>query len=183
MKRLAHLIIITPLIIFLFIVCCLWRGLNHDPHAIPIPPSLINHPVPKFTAATLLDANKTVNQTILKNHLITMLNVFASWCTSCQVEHPILMDINRSHTVNLVGLNYKDQRNDVLPWLKKLGNPYQTIIYDPQGQLGINLGVYGTPETFIIDSQGIIRYKYIGPITPDIWQQELLPLITSLQKH
>ena len=109
-----------------------------------------------------------------------LLNVWASWCVACRQEHPFLNELARSKTVPIIGLNYKDKREDALGWLDSLGNPYELSLSDTDGRLGIDLGVYGVPETFVIDKQGIIRYKQIGPITPEVWEQKLAPLIKEL---
>jgi cytochrome c biogenesis protein CcmG/thiol:disulfide interchange protein DsbE len=159
--------LLLPLLVFVILVVFLWRGLYRDPHTIPSP--LINKALPSLKSQDF------------KGH-VTLLNVFATWCLSCHTEHPILMDIANSHEVVVYGLDYKDNHFAVESWLNKYGNPYKKIVEDPDGTLAINLGVYGTPETFIIDSAGIIRDKYTGPITPQIWQNILLPEIKRLQK-
>lgn len=168
-----------PLFIFIAIVLFFWKGMQQNPSMIPSP--LINKPMPTVDEVSVDDNPevKIKNQDFLGH--ITLLNVWASWCVSCQVEHPVLMDISRSGKVILYGLNYKDKRENAQNWLKQRGNPYVLDIYDPDGELGVNLGVYGTPETFLIDQNGIIRYKYIGPISPDVWQTDLLPRILKLE--
>lgn len=170
-----------PLIIFLTIVLLLWRGLQQNPSVIPTP--LLNKPLPPISSPSLDDdpPMKVTNQVFLDH--ITLLNVWASWCAACQTERPMLMDIARSGKVVIYGLNYKDRREVALDQLKKMGNPYVLNIYDPKGEVGLNLGVYGTPETFLIDQNGIIRYKYIGPITSEVWQTDLLPRIEKLQNQ
>lgn len=156
-----------PLLIFIVVSVFLWRGLHRDPHLIPSP--LINKPFP--VEITNVD---------LKGH-ITVLNIFATWCVSCQTEHTVLMKIAKNSNIVLDGLDYKDNKTIAQEWFKKVGNPYHQILDDPQGQLAINLGVYGTPETFIIDQNGIIREKYVGPITMMVWKNQLLPKIKKLQ--
>ena len=178
MKKFWYLI---PLIIFIGLVAFFWQGLHQNPHVIPSP--LINKPMPTVDQYTVEDDPevKIKNQDFL-NH-VTLLNVWASWCVSCQAEHSVLMDISRSGKVIIYGINYKDKRELAQEWLKKRGNPYVLDIYDPTGELGMNLGVYGTPETFLVDQYGIIRYKYIGPISPEVWQNELLPRVLKLQSQ
>jgi len=110
-----------------------------------------------------------------------MLNVWASWCVSCRAEHPILMDFARTNTIPVVGLNYKDGRDDGIKWLRDFGNPYMTSAFDNDGRVGIDFGVYGVPETFIIDKQGVIRMKHIGPLTPDAITKKIMPLIKELK--
>ena len=109
-----------------------------------------------------------------------MLNVWASWCVACRQEHPYLNELNSRKAVTIIGLNYKDKREDAMQWLNGLGNPYELSIADHDGRFGIDLGVYGVPETFIIDKQGVIRYKQIGPITPEVWEQKLAPMMKEL---
>ncbi|MCR4301429.1 MAG: DsbE family thiol:disulfide interchange protein, partial [Sulfuricaulis sp.] len=111
---------------------------------------------------------------------VYLLNVWASWCVACRQEHPLLNELTRNKAVPIIGLNYKDKRADALGWLGSLGDPYELSLADPDGRLGIDLGVYGVPETFVIDKEGVIRYKYIGPITPEAWEQQLAPLIRQI---
>jgi cytochrome c biogenesis protein CcmG/thiol:disulfide interchange protein DsbE len=167
------------LLIFLLLAIFLWKGLHEDPSQLPSP--LLNKPFPTFAAYTLLDSHKLIDQRQFLGH-ITLLNIWASWCISCHVEHDTLMTISRSGIVDLAGLNYKDQRDAAIQWLKKAGNPYSQIIYDPEGKIALNLGVYGTPETFLIDPKGIIRYKYVGPITSEVWLQDVMPQIQQLER-
>jgi cytochrome c biogenesis protein CcmG/thiol:disulfide interchange protein DsbE len=113
---------------------------------------------------------------------VWLLNVWASWCISCRDEHPLLVELAKAKTVPLVGLNYKDKPDEAKAWLKQFGDPYQLSITDLNGRVGIDYGVYGVPETFLIDKAGVIRYKHIGPITPDALQTKILPLVKELQK-
>ena len=168
-----------PLFIFILIALFLWQGLKRNPHKIPSP--FIGKPVPKFKASTLSNPEQQISNRDLKGH-VSLLNVFATWCLSCRAEHPVLMDIKDSHRVNIYGLNYKDNRGAAIKWLAKYGNPYTKVIFDPKGTIGINLGVYGTPETFVIDQKGIIRYKYIGPISPNEWHDKILPEVKKLMR-
>jgi len=167
-------------ILFIGLAIILWKGLSRNPHRIPSP--FINKAVPIFTGSTLESDNKLVSNKLFRGH-VSLLNVFATWCVSCRAEHPILMDIHDWHRVNIYGLNYRDNRAKAKAWLAKYGNPYTKIIFDPQGSIGINFGVYGTPETFLIDRHGIIRYKDIGPISPTEWQETLKPEIIRLEKE
>lgn len=171
--------LIGPLLIFLLISVFLWRGLHQDPHHIPSP--LINQPVPLFESHALSDTKKMMTANIFRGH-VSILHVFATWCVACQAEHPLIMDIANSKAVVVYGLDYKDNRSIALQWLAKYGNPYHDIIADDRGELGINLGVYGTPETFLIDKNGIIRAKFIGPLTKTTWIEVLLPKIRALQQ-
>lgn len=173
MKRLL------PLLIFIALAIALYFGLRRDPHKIPSP--FINKPIPAFTAPSLKDAKVTLSDKDLTGH-VALLNVFATWCLTCQAEHPILMDIARSGIVKVYGIDYKDKRAKALKWLKHDGDPYQKVFFDPTGKIGINLGVYGTPETFLIDKHGRIRYKWIGAISPRVWQDKLKPRILKLEQ-
>lgn len=170
----------VPFLLFIVITLFLWQGLKQDPHKIPS--VLIGKPVPTFNASALYHPQQTVNAQLFQGH-ISLLNVFATWCLSCYSEHSVIMNIKHSKQLKIYGLNYKDGRDIALKWLAKYGNPYDKVIYDPEGQLGIDLGVYGTPETFIVDAKKIIRYKHIGPISHQDWQDKLLPIIQKLQRE
>ncbi|MEK7796221.1 MAG: DsbE family thiol:disulfide interchange protein [Pseudomonadota bacterium] len=152
------------------------RG-DYSPRTIPSP--LIGKPLPALSLPTVADPKREVGPAQLRGR-VYLLNVWASWCVSCRVEHPLLNELARNKTVTLIGLNYKDQRQDALAWLKDMGNPYETSLSDLDGRFGIEIGVYGVPETFVIDKEGIIRYKHIGPLTPAAMEQKLLPLIKDL---
>ncbi len=169
---------LIPLGIFIVLVVFLARGLQLNPHEVPSP--LIGKSAPDFLLPQLQDANQQLGRKDLLGK-VSLLNVWASWCVACREEHPVLVEIARSGVVNIYGLNYKDTREDALRWLAQFGNPYLTSAFDEQGKVGIDYGVYGVPETYIIDRQGIIRHKVIGPITQENWDKELLPLIRKLQ--
>ncbi len=169
-----------PLIIFFIITFFLWRGLQLDPHKIPSP--LIGKSVPKFSAPSLFHPGDMINEHIFLRH-VSVLNVFATWCVACHDEHAILLKLHQQDpSVQIVGLAFKDKQQDVKNYLKKSGNPFSTVINDKNGDVGINLGVYGTPETFVIDQRGVIRNKIIGPISPEILNKELLPMLRMLKK-
>ncbi|MEJ2107811.1 MAG: DsbE family thiol:disulfide interchange protein [Acidiferrobacteraceae bacterium] len=147
---------------------------DYSPRTVPSP--LIGKPVPAFKLTRLDAPGKTITPQDLYGR-VYLLNVWASWCVACREEHPVLMEISRSHLVPLIGLNYKDQDADARAVLKQRGNPYEMILRDPNGRAGINLGVYGVPETFLIDGKGVIRYKFIGPITDSAIAKTLMPLV------
>ena len=168
----------VPLLIFITLVVFLGIGLTRDPHLVPSP--LINKPVPEFSLPRLADTNQRLASSDLRGQ-VSLLNVWASWCVSCREEHPVLLDLAKKNVVTLYGLNYKDKREDALNWLKFFGNPYVESAHDLDGKVGIDFGVYGVPETFVVDKQGIIRYKQIGPITEDVLKETILPLITRLE--
>lgn len=173
----ANAKVFLPLIAFMALVGLLVWGLKHDPHAIPS--QLVGKPLPHFEASRLLKPQQQVTQQLFKGHY-SLLNVFASWCAACRLEHPVLMDIARRHQIALVGLNYNDRQADVLPWLRTAGNPYQVIIADSDGRLGIDLGVYGTPESFIIGPDGRILYRHVGALSMKIWRQQIRPKLKQL---
>jgi cytochrome c biogenesis protein CcmG/thiol:disulfide interchange protein DsbE len=166
-----------PLVIFLVTAVFLWYGLDRDPRYLPSP--LINKPIPAFHLLSLQNIKQPLNEKIFLGH-ITLLNVWAPWCASCKEEHSVLMKIAKTKKLVLYGLNYKDKRASALEWLAHDGNPYHEVLFDDQGKLGLDLGVYGTPETYLIDSKGIIRYKYIGPITQAVWDEVILPEVERL---
>jgi cytochrome c biogenesis protein CcmG/thiol:disulfide interchange protein DsbE len=176
MKR--SLFFLLPLFVFLLIAGFLLKGLWLDPKEVPSP--LINKPAPAFQLTDVADETHRLGKQDLLGQ-VYLLNVWASWCVSCREEHPLLVELSRQKQVPLIGLDYKDTRPQAMQTLAQLGNPYQISLFDPDGKVGIDYGVYGVPETYVIDKQGIIRYKQIGPITPDVWQQTLLPLIRRLQ--
>lgn len=169
--------LLWPLGIFLVLALFLARGLRLDPREVPSP--LIGKPAPAFVVPALAAPERMLHKEDLLGK-VWMLNVWASWCSACREEHPILVEYSRSGGVPVYGLNYKDKREDGLRWLKQLGNPYVDTLFDPEGRLGIDFGVYGVPETFIIDRAGIIRYKQIGPITPQVLREKIEPLLREL---
>lgn len=169
-----------PLILFILIAAILWWGLTKDPHKIASP--LINKTLPSFSADSLMPGTAKITQADFIHH-ISLLNVFGTWCLVCREENLVLMDIAHTHRLQLMGLDYRDKRSETLAWLDQYGNPYQKIIVDPQGSVAIELGVYGTPETFLIDKKGMIRYKHIGVLTEEIWLKELLPLVQQVEQE
>ena len=169
---------LLPLAIFLVIVGFLAVGLNRDPRQVPSP--LINKPAPDFKLPRL-DAPEQMLSTQDLRGQVWLLNVWASWCVACRQEHPLLVELAKAGTVKVYGLNYKDKREDALGLLRKSGNPYLTSLSDTEGLVGIDYGVYGVPETFVIDKQGVIRFKQIGPITRESLRDTLLPLVAQLE--
>ncbi len=174
MKRLGFLI---PLGAFVALAAILAIGLKRDPREVPSP--LIDHPAPAFALTRLDDATTTIALGDLRGK-VWMLNVWASWCVACREEHALLVDFSKQGLLPIYGLNYKDQRGDGLSWLARMGNPYQASLFDGEGRVGIDFGVYGVPETFIIDKSGTIRMKHIGPLTPDVIATEIVPLLKKL---
>lgn len=168
-----------PLGIFVVLLIFLAIGLTRDPHEIPSP--LIGKPAPDFSAPVLdTPALQLTKQDMLGK--VWLLNTWASWCVACREEHPILVEFAKTKTLPIVGLDYKDKDADGQKWLARYGNPYDVAIADRDGRIGIDFGVYGVPESFLIDKAGVIRYKQIGPFTSAVIQDKLLPLIRELQK-
>jgi cytochrome c biogenesis protein CcmG, thiol:disulfide interchange protein DsbE len=174
MKSLRY---ILPLLGFLILAGFLARGLNLDPREVPSP--LIGKPAPRFALAELADPAKTIQRDDMLGK-VWMLNVWASWCVACREEHPLLVEFSKRGMVPLYGLNYKDKRPDGQSWLARFGNPYNASLFDDDGRVGIDFGVYGVPETFIIDQQSVIRLKHIGPLTPDVIRERIEPMLKKL---
>ncbi len=168
-----------PLILFLGLVVFLIIGLGRDPHEVPSP--LINKPAPPFQLAQLQHPEKTFSAAEMRGQ-VWLLNVYASWCVSCRDEHPYLLELSRRGVVPIYGLNWKDKREDAIAWLNDLGNPYVLSVSDLDGRIAIDYGVYGAPETYLIDKNGVIRFKQIGPITPAVLQKTILPMVSELNK-
>ena len=169
---------LTPLVLFLALAALLYRGLALNPREVPSP--LIGKPAPEFTLPELKDTSRQLSHTDFQGK-VSLLNVWATWCVSCRAEHPLLMQLARQG-VTIYGLDYKDNREDAKRWLQRFGDPYVANAFDADGRVGIDWGVYGTPETFVIDQHGIIRHKHIGPLTEEAIQREILPLIQKLKE-
>ena len=169
---------LIPLAVFIVLVGFLAIGLKLNPREVPSP--LIDKPAPAFQLTRLDDPARTIRPEDLRGK-VWLLNVWASWCVACLQEHPVLVDFSRSGLVPIYGLNYKDKPDAATAWLGKNGNPYTLSIVDADGRVGIDYGVYGVPETFVIDQQGVIRYKQIGPVTPEVLNDTIIPLVRKLQ--
>jgi cytochrome c biogenesis protein CcmG/thiol:disulfide interchange protein DsbE len=167
-----------PLVVFLLLAGFFALGLTHDPRELPSP--FIGKTAPAFRLEQLHDAKLAFNPEEMKGK-VWLLNVWASWCVSCRVEHPLLVEMSKRMRVPIVGLNYKDRREDGVDWLAKFGNPYTLSAWDIDGRVGIDYGVYGAPETYLIDKQGVIRYKHVGPMTPEVLEKDVLPLVRELE--
>ncbi len=190
---------VWPLIGFIVLVVLLAVGLRLNPREVPSP--LVGKPAPDFALPKLAAMDQTFSPTDMKGK-VWLLNVWASWCGSCRQEHPILVDIAKNKAITLVGLNYKEVRGDGAfdmdkisaeseralaveradTWLKRHGDPYALSVLDLDGRVGIDYGVYGVPETYVIDKQGVIRFKHIGPVTPDVFSGKILPLVAELNR-
>jgi len=169
---------LVPLVLFLGLAALLFYGLGTDPRKVPSP--LVGKPAPEFSLPALLDPNRTVSSADLAGK-VTLLNVWFSSCVSCRAEHRELMRIAREDGVQIVGLNWKDDKGAAIQMLRQFGNPYSLIAVDEAGRVGIDWGVYGAPETFVVDPEGIIRYKQIGPIDQEVWEQTLRPLVEKIK--
>lgn len=168
-----------PFGLFVVLVGFLAMGLDRDPHEVPSP--LINKLAPAFRLAQLGQLDAQFSPEDLKGK-VWIFNVWASWCSACREEHPVLVELGRSGVAPLIGLDYKDKRSDAMALLKHQGDPYVLSAFDVEGRVGIDYGVYGVPETYIIDKRGIIRFKQIGPITREALHETILPLIEELKK-
>lgn len=171
------LMLSLPLGGFIILLWFLWQGLGNDPRLLPS--ALIDQPLPAFKMATLDDPERTVTPQDLKGG-VALLNVWATWCPTCRAEHEMLRNLARQG-VAIYGVNYKDDPDKALNWLLTLGDPYRFNINDQAGQLGIDLGVYGAPETFLLDARGIIRYRHVGALDERVWQQNFLPRIRVIE--
>ncbi len=169
---------LVPLGLFGALAVLLYVGLGLNPTRVDSP--LIDKPAPAFELPVLQNPLETFSPEEMKGQ-VWLLNVWASWCVSCRYEHPVFMQLARSKAVPLYGLNYKDEREDSIAWLKQHGNPYVLSAYDIDGRVGIDYGVYGTPETYVIDKAGIIRYKHIGPVSPKDLRDTIMPLVKELR--
>ena len=191
---------LIPLALFLVLVGFLAIGLNRGPHEVPSP--LVGKPAPDFRLEVLAEPGRTFTPADMRGK-VWLLNVWASWCVSCRAEHPLLVAFSKQGGVPIVGLNYKEVRGDgqtdvkglapadeqaltrqrAAEWLARHGNPYSLSVLDMDGRVGIDYGVYGVPETYLIDKKGVIRYKQIGPITPEALEQKILPLARQLEQE
>ena len=169
---------ILPFVIFMIVAAFLFVGLGLTPRELPSP--LIDKPAPEFTLPQLYAPDKQLSLQDMKGK-VWLLNVWASWCTACEQEHPLFMDLSRRNIVPIYGMDYKDKPEDGKAWLRRHGNPYTLIVSDAEGRVGIDYGVYGVPETFLIDKQGIIRYKHIGVVKKSDLDEKILPMVKELQ--
>ncbi len=175
----SRLFYILPLTVFLIMAAYFAIGLTKDPKILPS--ALIDKPVPEFTLPPIEGGpGKGFSSADLKGNGVSVVNVFASWCVPCRAEHPQITRLGALKVATLYGLNYKNKPKDALKWLKELGDPYAAHGADVKGRVAIDFGVYGIPETFIIDNEGVIRYKYVGPITAGRLEKEILPIIKEL---
>ena len=168
-----------PLGVLAVVVGFLFVGLQLKPREVPSP--FIGKAAPAFQLQQLQAPDRPFQPEAMRGK-VWLFNVWASWCVSCRAEHPVLVELAKRNLVPIVGLNYKDKRDEALKWLAHFGNPYVLSVSDLDGRVGIDFGVYGVPETFVIDREGVIRYKHIGPLTDDDVKEKILPLVERLQR-
>lgn len=168
-----------PLVLFIGLMAFLAIGLSRDPHELPSP--LINKSAPTFQLSQLQEPDKKFSAQDMRGK-VWLLNVWASWCVSCRDEHPLLVEFSRTGSIPIYGLNWKDKREDAIAWLNQLGNPYVLSASDLDGRIAIDYGVYGAPETYLIDKNGVIRFKHVGPLTPEVFNKTILPMAGELNK-
>ena len=172
-------LLLLPLVLFIGLVAFLLVGLHRDPHEVPSP--LINKPAPDFKLSQLREPNKTFSPQEMRGK-VWILNFWGTWCVACREEHPLLLEYSKTGAVPIYGVDYKDERAAAMQMLAEEGNPYAITASDPDGRVSIDYGVYGAPESYLIDRNGVIRFKQIGPITEEVWQKEILPRAKQLNQ-
>ena len=168
---------LIPALLFLVLTGFLFVGLYKDPSLIPSP--LIGKPIPTFATSTLRDPKKLITDKDIQGDY-ALINVWATWCGACKQEHSALVYLANKLQVPIYGLNYKDDRAAAINWLQQYGDPYVVNIFDENGRIGIDFGVYGAPETFLVDGDGIIHHKLVGVMTPDVWEKQFVPKIQHI---
>ena len=172
----AQIKLFIPLLIFIVLASVLYWGLGRDPNAMPS--ALLDRPVPAFNLPGIDGGERQLDQSIFRGQ-VSLLNVWATWCPSCRIEHPYLIAL-ADRGVPIIGLDYKDETRKARRWLLDYGDPYQQVIVDQEGSLGLDLGVFGAPETYLIDSNGVIRFKHIGVVDDRVWQRHFAALYDAL---
>jgi len=172
-------ILLIPLVLFIALVAFLLIGLHRDPHEVPSP--LINKPAPDFQLPQLQQSIATFSAKEMRGK-VWLLNFWGTWCIACREEHPLLVQYAKTGLVPIYGVDYKDDRAAALHWLDEFGNPYVLTAFDVDGRVSIDYGVYGAPESYLIDRNGVIRFKQIGPITEEVWKNKILPLAKQLNQ-
>lgn len=176
MKR---LFLFLPVILVIVLGVVLFAGIGKDPNRLES--ALIGKPVPAFNLSDLADAGRQLDGEVFRGE-VSLLNVWGTWCPACRDEHDDLLWLAEDKGVRIIGLNYKDNREDALVWLERLGDPYAVSIYDPRGTLGFDLGVYGAPETYVIDAEGIVRHRHVGVVNEKVWKEDLEPLVARYRE-
>ena len=172
-------LLLLPLVLFIALVGFLLIGLHRDPHEVPSP--LINKPAPDFQLHQLREPNKQFSPQEMRGK-VWVLNFWGTWCVACREEHPLLIEYSKTGAIPIYGVDYKDDRAAAMQMLEEEGDPYTLTVSDPEGRVSIDYGVYGAPESYLIDRHGVIRFKQIGPITEDVWQKEFLPRAKQLNQ-
>jgi cytochrome c biogenesis protein CcmG/thiol:disulfide interchange protein DsbE len=172
-------LLLVPLALFIGLVIFLFVGLSRDPHEVPSP--LINKPAPSFQLPQLSEPAKTISAQDMRGK-VWLVNFWGTWCIACREEHPMLVEYARTGLIPIYGVDYKDDRAVAKRWLEEFGNPYADVAFDAEGRTSIDYGVYGAPETFLIDKNGVIRFKQIGPLTPEVWEKQIVPLARQLNQ-
>ncbi len=181
MSRLVNAkIYAIPLGVFVVLMLLFWRGMSRDPKQIPSP--LINQPVPKFSLPAVASSRDRFTDADLRQQ-VSLVHIWATWCYTCRSEYPTLVELAKEAPIPFYAITYRDKVSQIKAWVKSYSNPYRKIGVDEQGDTVINWGVYGTPETYLVDSEGIIRYKHVGNITYETWQEKILPEIKRYQHH
>lgn len=175
-----RILLVIPVLLFIVVGAFFYWGLKRDPSSIPS--QLIDKPLPEFTLPAIKGLDEGFSSDELKGEVV-LLNVFASWCVSCHIEHPFLMELAKNDVIKIYGLNWKEEPGKGKAWLDRLGNPYTKVGDDPTGRAAIDLGVTGAPETFVIDKNGKVRFRVAMPITEPYWKETLAPLIEELGKQ
>lgn len=176
MKR---IFLFIPVLLAVVLGVVLFAGIGKDPNRLES--ALIGKPVPEFLLTDLHDEGSELTPELFKGQ-VSLLNVWGTWCPACRDEHDDLVWLAEEKGIRIVGLNYKDNRDDALKWLDRLGDPYQVSIYDPRGRLGFDLGVYGAPETYVIDAEGIVRHRHVGVVNEKVWEEDLEPLVNKYRE-
>lgn len=171
-----RVMLFIPLAIFAMLAVFFWRGLSLNPN--DMPSALLNKPVPSFTLPRLENLQQTRDESIFKGK-VALLNLWATWCETCREEHVFLNQL-KDQGIRIIGVDYKDNTADAQRWIEQLGNPYEDIIVDEEGRLGLDLGVFGAPETYLVDKQGIIRYKHVGDLNKKVWDETIKPIMDKL---
>src|SRR5690554_573436 len=171
-----RVMLFMPLVVALVVGILLASGIGKDPSELES--ALIGKPVPEFNLENLREPGEMLDQSLFRGE-VSLLNVWAEWCPACWDEHEDLMWLANEKGVRIIGLNYKDQKENAFRFLGRLGDPYQTIIFDPRGTLGFDLGVYGAPETFVIDARGVVLYRHVGVVNERVWEEILLPVMNQ----
>ena len=169
---------LIPLVVFFALVVLFILGLQNDPRLVPSP--FIDKPLPDIHLPLLADPDISISSNDLKGEIF-LLNIFATWCIPCRQEHPLLLDLANKNEIKIIGLNYKDDSLEALMWLDTLGNPYSIVLFDEDGSAGIDLGLYGVPETFVINQNAVVKYKHVGPLTEKVQTEIIIPLINELK--